>query len=107
MSSFIVLKSLNYVGLCARKRALAACTIFFLFNQKKKASESHRLLVETYGEHAPSIKTCETWFRQFKIGDFDVKDKERSGRRQKFDDEELQELLDEDPTQSQQKLAEA
>lgn len=36
-----------------------------------------------------------------------MKDKERSGRRQKFDDEELQELLDEDPTQSQQKLAEA
>lgn len=47
--------------------------LLFLFNQKKKAAESQRLLVETYGEHAPSIRTCETWFRQFKSGDFNVK----------------------------------
>ena len=30
-----------------------------LFHQKKKAVEAHRLLVETYGEHAPVIRTCE------------------------------------------------
>ncbi|KAL6253713.1 hypothetical protein P5V15_015528 [Pogonomyrmex californicus] len=78
-----------------------------LFNQKKKAVESHRLLVETYGEHAPSIRTCETWFRQFKSGDFNVKDSERSGRPQKCEDEQLQELLDDDPTQTQRQLAEA
>ncbi|KAL6252042.1 hypothetical protein P5V15_015023 [Pogonomyrmex californicus] len=66
-----------------------------------QAVESHRLLVETYGEHAPSIRTCETWFRQFKSGDFNVKDSERSGRPQKCEDEQLQELLDDDPTQTQ------
>lgn len=81
--------------------------LLFLFNQKKKAAESQRLLVETYGEHAPSIRTCETWFRQFKSGDFNVKDSERSGRSQKFEDEQLQELLDDDPTQTQRQLAEA
>ena len=43
-------------------------------HQKKKAAEDHRLLVETYGEHAPVIRTCETWFRQFKSGDFDLTD---------------------------------
>ncbi|KAL6268023.1 hypothetical protein P5V15_001103 [Pogonomyrmex californicus] len=64
--------------------------LLFLFNQKKKAVESHRLLVETYGEHAPSIRTCETWFRQFKSGNFNVKDSERSGRPQKCEDEQLQ-----------------
>ncbi|KAL6255560.1 hypothetical protein P5V15_013904 [Pogonomyrmex californicus] len=80
--------------------------LLFLFNQKKKAVESHRLLVETY-EHAPSIRTCETWFRQFKSGDFYVKDSERSGRPQKCEDEQLQELLDDDPTQTQRQLAEA
>ncbi|EFN85191.1 hypothetical protein EAI_06385, partial [Harpegnathos saltator] len=31
--------------------------LLFLSNQKKKAAESHRLLVETYGEHAPTIRT--------------------------------------------------
>ncbi|KAL6258234.1 hypothetical protein P5V15_010163 [Pogonomyrmex californicus] len=81
--------------------------LLFLFNQKKKAVESHRLLVETYSEHAPSIRTCETWFRQFKSGDFNVKDSERSGRPQKCEDEQLQELLDDDPTQTQRQLAEA
>ena len=57
--------------------------LLFLFHQKKKAAESHRLLVETYGEHAPSIKSCETWFRKFKSGDFEVRDSERSGRPKK------------------------
>ena len=81
--------------------------LLFLFNQKEKAVESHRLLVETYGENPPSIITRETWFRQFKSGDFNVKDSERSGRPQKCEDERLQELLDDDPTQTQRQLAEA
>ena len=81
--------------------------LLFLFHQKKKAVESHRVLVETYGEHAPSIRTCETWFRQFKRGDFNVKDSARCGRPKKCDDEQLQALLDDDPTQTQQQLAEA
>ena len=45
--------------------------LLFLLNQNKKVVESHCLLVE----HAPSIRTCETWFRQFKSGDFNVIDK--------------------------------
>ncbi|KAL6268313.1 hypothetical protein P5V15_001439 [Pogonomyrmex californicus] len=40
-------------------------------------------------------------------GDFNVKDSERSGRPQKCEDEQLQELLDDDPTQTQRQLAEA
>lgn len=42
--------------------------MIFLFNQKKKASESHRILVETYGDLAPTVKTCERWFQRFKSG---------------------------------------
>ena len=80
-------------------------SLLFLFHQKEKAVEAHRLLVETYGEHAPVIRTCETLFRQFKIGDFDLTDNEHSGAAKKFEDEELQALVDKDPTQLQQKLA--
>lgn len=80
--------------------------LLFLFNQKKKAAESHRLLVETYGDHAPTIRTCETWFRQFKSGDFCVEDRERTGRPKTFEDAELQQLLDEDSAQTQKQLAE-
>ena len=80
-------------------------SLLFLFHQKKKVVEAHRLLVETYGEHASVIRTCETWFRQLKSGDFDLTDNEHPAAAKKFEDEELQALLDEDPTQSQQQLA--
>ena len=36
---------------------------------------------------------------------FDLTDNEHPGAAKKFEDEELQALLDEDPTQSQQQLA--
>ena len=80
--------------------------MIFLFNQKKKASECHRILVETYGDLAPTVKTCERWFQSFKRGDFDVTDKKRENRPKKFEDVELQSLLDEDNTQTQQMMAE-
>lgn len=62
------------------------CHAFFLIEPKEKtatkshhflvlvktAIESHRLFViETYGEHALTSKTCEVQFRKFKCGDFD------------------------------------
>ena len=30
------------------------------------------------GKHAPLIRTCETWFRQFKNGDLNVKEDRKS-----------------------------
>ena len=42
--------------------------LLFCFNLKKSAVETHRLLCEAYGEHAPPIKTCEYWFQRFKSG---------------------------------------
>jgi len=54
-------------------------------------------LLKTYREFFPSIKTCEYWFRRFRSGDFDVS-KKRSGQPKKFEDAELQELLDENST---------
>ena len=65
------------------------------------------MLIEIYGNSAPSDKTCREWFRRFKSDDFDVKDKERFGQPTAFEDEELQALVDEDPCQMQRQLAEA
>ncbi|EFN71498.1 Histone-lysine N-methyltransferase SETMAR, partial [Camponotus floridanus] len=73
------------------------------FIQKK----SHRILVETYGDHALSETTCRDWFRRFKNNDFDVEDKERSGAPKKFEDEELEALLHEDSCQTLDELAES
>lgn len=79
--------------------------LLFCFNLKKTAAESHRMLTEAYGQYALSEPTCREWFRRFKNGDFEVRDKERSGQPKKFQDDELATLLDEDPTQTLGKLA--
>lgn len=79
--------------------------MLYHFNLKKTAAESHRLLTEAHGELAPSDKMCRDWFRRFKDGNFDLEDKDRSGRPNKLEDIELQALLDENPAQTQKRLA--
>lgn len=80
-------------------------SLITFFHLKKNAAESYRLLAEAYGEHAPSKTTCERWFQRFKSGDFDLEDKERPGQSKKFEDTELQALLDENSCRTQQELA--
>ena len=70
------------------------------FIQKKSAAESHTILVETYGDNALSETTCRHWFRRFKNNDFELEEKERFGLPKKFEDKELEELLDQDPCQT-------
>ena len=72
------------------------------FNMKKSTAESHRILVEVYGDHALSERTCQKWFARFKSGDFDLEDQERAGCSKKFEDAELEALLDKDPCQTQE-----
>ena len=71
------------------------------FNMKKTAAESHRILLEVYGEHALAERTCQKWFARFKSSDFGLEDEERPGQPKKFEDEELEALLDEDCCQTQ------
>ena len=75
------------------------------FNLKKSAAEAHRLLVESYGEAVLSERSCCEWFQKFKNGEFDIEDKERSGRTKVYEDAELEALLDQNSCQTQQELA--
>ena len=81
--------------------------LLFYFDSKKTAAEAHREISEIYGESTTSKSTCKYWFRRFKEGNYSLEDKERPGQPQKFEDKELQALLDEDPTQTQNQLARA
>ncbi|KAG5322394.1 MOS1T transposase, partial [Pseudoatta argentina] len=74
--------------------------LLYYFIQKKSAAEAHRILVQTYGDNALSDTTCRDWFRRFKNNDVELEDKERSGAPKKFQDKELEQLLDEDPSQT-------
>jgi len=77
------------------------------FFAKKTAADSHRLLVDVYGDDALSRTQCFEWFKRFESGDFDIKDKERPGQEKKFEDEELETSLSEDSCQTQDELAKA
>jgi len=75
--------------------------LLFCFNLKKSAAESHRMLVEAYGDNALSEITCRDWFRRFSDDNYD---KKRKNQPRKIEDCQLQALLDEDDTQSQKCL---
>ena len=72
-------------------------------NLKKSAVEAHQLFVETYREAALSERSCREWFQKFKNGEFDIEDKERSGRPEVYEDAELEALLGQDSCQTQEK----
>ena len=81
--------------------------LIYLFHLKKSAAEAHRSLVEVYGDAALSERSCREWFQKFKNGEFDVEDKEREGRPVKFEDAELEALLDQDSCQTEEQLVES
>ena len=68
------------------------------FILKKSAAGCHRLLVEAYGTHAPTVITVKRWFGRFKSGDMDVHDKAKGWPPKKFEGAELQALLNDDST---------
>ncbi|GFV15028.1 mariner Mos1 transposase [Trichonephila clavipes] len=66
------------------------------------------MLVEAYGGNALSRAQCYRGFEKFQNGNFDVRNEERGSPAKKFEDAELQALLDEDDgqTRAQEHLAE-
>lgn len=79
--------------------------ILYEFQQGKNSSAACKSICETLGDDVVSIATVKRWFARFKVGDFDLEDKERPGAPRKVEDDEIQALLDEDPCQTQQQLA--
>ena len=63
--------------------------------------------MEVYGEHALAEWSCQKWFARFKSGDFGLEDEARPGQPKKFENEELEALLDADCCQTQEELAES
>ena len=88
-NNFFVLKMSEFIS---KKQHLREVLLHY-FILKKSDVETHfcRLLVDIYGEHAPSKTNCKEWFRRFNSDDFDVRDKEREGAPK---DAELQALLE-------------
>ena len=60
------------------------------------------MLVETYCEAALSERSYHEWFQKFKNGEFDIEDKELSGRPKVYHDADLEALLYQDLCQTQE-----
>ena len=60
--------------------------LVFCYHLKKTAAESHRMLIEAYGEHALGKTQCFEWFKKFKSGNFDVTNEDRGKTPKKFED---------------------
>ena len=97
---FTVFEMSNFV---LTKQHLREVLIFF--NWKKSAAEAQSKFMVTLLQR--NDKSCREWFRRFKDGDFSVEDKPCSGQPKKFEDKELEALLEEDQSQTQEELAES
>lgn len=71
-------------------------SLIFCYHLKKNAAQAHQMLVDAYGGYALSRPQCFRWFEKFRSGDFNVENDERGRPSKKFEDAELQALLDED-----------
>ena len=60
------------------------------------------MFVKRYDKAALSERSCREWFRKFKNDEFDIEDKERSGRPKVYEDAEWEALLDQDSCQTQE-----
>ena len=87
------------------QKSVFAGSFTALLQYEENSCPSHRILVEVHGDRALSERTCQKWFARFKSGDFDLEDQERAGYPKKFEDTELEALLDEDPCETQEELA--
>jgi len=105
-TKILILTVLEMLNFMLTKQHLREILIF-CFNWKKSAAEAHQMLVEVYGDTAPIDKSCREWFQCFKDGDFSVEDKLRSGQPKKFEGKELEALLKENQSQTQEELAES
>ena len=64
------------------------------------------MLVEAYAYHALSRSQCFRRFEKFRVGNFDLENETRGRPPKKFEDTQLELLLEEDDSQTQGELAE-
>lgn len=87
-----------------QKDHIRHCLLHY-FHRKVTAAEARRIICETYGDNAVTANISKFWFKRFHDGDFDLSDKERSGRPQELLTDELSALLAEDSSLSAVDLA--
>lgn len=71
--------------------------LLYEYDLGNTAGGAHQKITQIMGQDSVSRRTCYKWFDKFKAGDRSLKDEERSGRPQVFDDGKLRALVEADP----------
>ena len=75
------------------------------FKQGNNAMETAEKICSVYGEGTITDRAVQNWFVKFCSGDTSLKDEQRPGRSSDFDDDALKALVEYNPRQSTQELA--
>jgi transposase len=75
---------------------MARETLLLLFKEGKSEAEAHEAISKSHSSYSISLKLVSYWFEKFRSGD-DLVEKKRHGRRPKFTDEYLINLIEENP----------
>ena len=59
----------------------------FYFRKGKNAAQAAKKLRDVYGEEVLKARQCRNWFDKSRLGDFSLKDEQRSGRPIEVDDQ--------------------
>ena len=79
--------------------------MLYHFHEGINALQATKAIRSVYGEDALNERTCKKWFARFTAGDFDLNDRDRSGRPLEVNDDVFEALLEENPKQSSRELA--
>lgn len=71
--------------------------LLYEFDMGHTAAEANRNINAVMGHDSISQSTCYKWFEKFRSGDRSLRDEERSGRPQSFDEAKLRALIEADP----------
>lgn len=71
--------------------------MLFYFRKGKSAAQTVNKICSVYGDDAVGESTVRKWFARFRTGNFELEDAKRSGRPSTVDDEQIQQLVTDNP----------
>lgn len=81
--------------------------MLFYFRRGRKAVQTAKKICAVYGDCAIAKRsTVRKWFARFRSGNFDLEDRERSGRPAVVDDDQIETLIKNNPGHSTRDIAE-
>ncbi|PIO70604.1 hypothetical protein TELCIR_07536 [Teladorsagia circumcincta] len=77
----------------------------FFYQSGSNMMTTETKMRDVYEDHAPSYRIIVRWYKRFKVGDYTLKDEERSGRSSELNLSELRRVVETDPFQSTREMA--